>query len=167
MAATRAAAVAAVICAAAVALAAMGRSDGTYAVTFGAVIGVIAVAAAGVTRFSAALWAGLLVLGAADVGALASSDSVLDATVVIDGALLFFAAELVMARVEGAVALDTAPAARRWLAVRGALAAGGACAGLLAIALAGVGPAPSTAVVILAAIPILVLAVALRALAPR
>jgi hypothetical protein len=167
MAATRAAAVAGVICAAAVALAAIGRSDGTYAVSFGAVIGVVLVATAGVTRFTAALWMGVLVLGAADVGALASADSGLDASVAIDGALLFLAAELVMARVEGAAGLSTAPAARRWLAVRGAVAAAGACAGLLAIALAGVGPQPSTAVIVVAAAPVLVLAVALRALAPR
>jgi hypothetical protein len=167
LAATRAAAVAGVICAAAVALAAIGRSDGTYAISFGAVIGVILVAAAGITRFTAALWIGLLALGAADVGALVSADSRLDPSVAIDGALLFFAAELVMARVEGAPALSAAPAARRWLAVRAAVAAAGACAGLLAIALAGAGPQPSTAVVVIAAIPVLVLAVALRVLAPR
>jgi hypothetical protein len=167
VAATRAAAVAGVICAAAVALAAIGRGGGAHGVSFGAVVGLAAVAAAGVWRFPPALWGGLLVLGAADVGALVSNESALDASVAVDGTLLFAAAELVMARVEGAAALTAAPTALRWLAVRAVLGAAGACAGLLAIAVAGVAPAPGTAVIVVAAIPIVVLAVAVRALAPR
>lgn len=167
MAATRAAAVAGVICAAAVALAAIGRNDGTYAVSFAAVIGVVVVAVAVVTQVPAALWTGLLVLGAADVGALVAAGSGLDAGLAVDGALLFFAAELVMARVEGGVALGFAGATRHWLAVRALVAAAGACAGLLAMGLAGAGPEPSTALIVVAALPVLVLAVALRALAPR
>jgi hypothetical protein len=167
VAATRAAAVAGVICAAAVALAAIGRGDGTYSISFGAVIGVMLVAGAGVLRFPAALWAGLLVVGAADVGALVAADSGLDATVAVDGALLFLAAELVMARIEGASALSAAPEASHWLGVRAVVAAAGACAGLLAIGIAGLAPEPSTAVLVVAAVPILVLAVALRVLSPR
>jgi hypothetical protein len=167
MAPTRAAAVAGVICAAAVALAAIERNDGTYAVSFAAVIGVVVVALAAVTRVPAALWAGLLILGAADIGALVAAGSGLDASLAVDGALLFFAAELVMARVEGGAALGSASVTRRWLAVRALVAAAGACAGLLAMGLAGAGPAPSTALIVVAAVPVLVLAVAVRALAPR
>jgi hypothetical protein len=167
VAATRTAAVAGVICAAAVALAAIGRSDGAYFVSFAAVVGVAAVAIAGVTRITALLWAGLLVLGLADTGALVSARTTLDASMAIDGALLFASAELVMARIEGAFALDAAPTAVRWLGVRAAVAAAGAGAGLLAIAVAGLAPRPGTAVIVIAAIPILVLAVALRAWSPR
>jgi hypothetical protein len=167
VAATRAAAVAGVICAAAVALAAIGRGDGAYFVSFAAVVGVATVALAGVSRIPAALWAGLLVIGAADVGALVSARSALDASAAIDGALLFAAAELVMARIEGAFALDAAPTALHWMWPRAAVAAAGACAGLLAIAVAGLAPRPSTAVIVIAAIPIAVLAVALRVWSPR
>jgi hypothetical protein len=167
VAATRAAAVAGVICAAAVALAAIGRGDGAYFVSFAAVLGVGTVALAGVSRLPAMLWAGLLVLGAADVGALVSARSPLDASVAIDGVLLFASAELVMARIEGAFALDATPTALRWLSVRAVVAAAGACAGLLAIAIAGLAPRPGTTLVVIAAIPIAVLAVALRACSPR
>ena len=155
------------MCAAAVALAAIGRGDGAYFVSFAAVVGVATVAAAGVSRIPAVLWAGLLVIGVADVGALVSARSALDASVAIDGALLFAAAELVMARIEGAFALDATPTALRWLWVRAAVATAGACAGLLAIAVAGLAPRPSTAVIVIAAIPIAVLAAAVRAWAPR
>jgi hypothetical protein len=167
VAAARAAAVAGVICAAAVALAAIGRGDGTYAISFGAVLGVGLVAGAGALRVPAALWAGLLVVGAADVGALVASDSGLDATVAVDGALLFLAAELTMARIEGASALSAAAEARQWVGVRAVMAAAGVCAGLLAIGIAGLAPEPGTAVLVVAAVPILVLAVALRVLPPR
>ena len=155
------------MCAAAVALAAIGRGDGAYFVSFAAVVGVATVAAAGVSRIPAVLWAGLLVIGVADVGALVSARSALDASVAIDGALLFAAAELVMARIEGAFALDTAPTALRWLWVRATVATAGSCAGLLAIAVAGLAPRPSTTVIVIAAIPIAVLAAAVRAWAPR
>jgi len=163
MAPSRAPAVAGVVCVAAVALAALARGDAVRGVAVPAVAGVALVALAGALRRPALLWLGLLLLGAADVGALTVGDQALDASVAVDGLLLFLAAELVMARVEDSIALTTTPSALRWLRVRALAGLAGACAGLLAIGAAALVPGSGLGLAVAAVVPVLLLAVALGA----
>lgn len=160
MAAARGPAGAGLICAAVVAGAAIGRGHALPGVVVAAVAGLVLVALAAWRRYGWALWVGLAALAAADVGGVIAVDSALDGTVALDGAVLFLAAELVATRLDG----TTGPATTgRWLGVRAILAAAGACAGLLAVAVAGLAPATSLGLIALAAaVPVAILAAALR-----
>ncbi|MGZ6708647.1 MAG: hypothetical protein ACXVFN_17100 [Solirubrobacteraceae bacterium] len=158
-----AAAAAAVLLAVAVAAAAVLRADGAPGIWLASTVGAGLVAASMWRRRPTVLWAGVLVLAAADVTALVIRDLALDPTVALDGAALFLAAELAAARIEASLQLTEFASAQRWLLTRSALAAVGATAGLLVVAVAGMAPERHVALTVVAATaPVALLALAVR-----